>query len=92
MPGEREPTLRVRYLQSSTENCALRGTEEFRVDGNDVIVTVTLKVHPETSWSAPCDEGLVELDTIKALGSELEIGETYRVIVNGETVTSFTHQ
>lgn len=92
IPGEREPTLRVRYLQSSMENCALRGTEDFRVEGNDIIVTVTLKEHPEAPWSAPCDDELVELDTIKALGSELEIGETYNVIVNGELITSFTHQ
>ncbi len=92
MPGERDATLQVRYLQSNIENCALRGNEEFRVDGNDIIVTVTLMQHPETPWSPDCDSDLVELDTIKSLGSELATGETYRVIANGEQVTSFTHQ
>ena len=90
MENEREPTLRVTYLQSTVENCARRGNERFKVDGNDVIVTVTLMQHPETPWSGHCDDELVELDTIKQIGDQLMPGQTYQVIVNERHIATIT--
>ena len=82
-PNEQESTLRVTHLQSTVENCARRGNGHFNVDGNDIIVTVTLMQHPENPWSPPCDEDVLELDTIKQIGDQLKPGQIYRVIVNG---------
>ena len=90
MKNEREPTLRVTYLQSTVEYCARRGNERFEVDGNDIIVTVTLMQHPETPWSASCDDELVELDTIKQIGDQLMPGQTYQVIVNERHIATIT--
>ena len=91
LPNELERTLRVTCLQSTVEDCAGWGNEEFDAHGNDIIVTVTLMQHPETPWSAPCDEEVVEVDTVKQLGSSLERGETYRVVANDELVTTITY-
>ncbi len=87
---EREPTLRVTYLQSNVENCALRGTEDMQLVGDDIIVTVTLMEHPESPLTAHCDDEVLELDTIKQLGADLEPGRTYRVIVNDEFIATIT--
>ena len=91
LPNELGPTRRVTYVQSTIENCARRGNEEFAADGNDIIVTVTLMQHPETPWPVPCDDEVVEVDTVKQLGSSLERGETYRVIANDELVMTITY-
>ena len=90
LENELEPTLRVTYLQSTVENCALPGTEEMQVDGDSIIVTVTLIEHPESPLTAHCDDEVVELDTIKQLGADLEPGRTYRVIVNDEFIATIT--
>ena len=45
---------------------------------------------PPTAWSIPCHEQVVELDTVELVGSALESGKTYRVIVNGTVTTTFT--
>ena len=91
LPNELERTLRVTYRQPTVENCGRRAHEEFNVDGNDIIVTVTLMQHPETPWSVPCDDEVVEVDTVKQLGSSLERGETYRVVSNDELVMTITY-
>ena len=91
LPNELGPTRRVTYRQPTVENCGRRAHEEFNVDGNDIIVTVTLMQHPETPWSVPCDDEVVEVDTVKQLGSSLERGETYRVVSNDELVMTITY-
>ena len=63
LENELEPTLRVTYLQSTVENCALRGTEEMRVDGDSIIVTVTLMEHPESPLTAHCDDEVLPNST-----------------------------
>ncbi|MYA59899.1 MAG: hypothetical protein F4X40_04995 [Chloroflexi bacterium] len=90
LPGELEPTLRVTYLQSDIENCALRGAEHIQVDGNDIILTVTLMERPESALTAHCDDKVVELDTIQQIGPNLKPGETYRVVVNDKLITTIT--
>ena len=92
IPNEPEPFLRVAYYQSTIENCARPGNQELEVDGYDIIARVTLMPPPPTAWAIPCDEKVVELDTVLAIGDAeaLEPGETYRVIVNGREATTFS--
>ena len=45
---------------------------------------------PPTAWAIPCDEEVVELDTVLPITASLEPGQTYRVIVNDVVVTTFT--
>ena len=75
LPGERESTLRVTYVQSMVENCARRGSVEFRVVGEDIIVTVTLMEHPESQLTAHCDDEVVELDTVMQIAHDLKAGK-----------------
>ena len=90
LPNEREPFLRVQYLQSTIEGCARRGSESMEVAGSDIIASVTLMQPPLTVWSIPCDEEVVELDAILPVQATLKPGETYRVTVNGHPITTFT--
>ena len=90
LDNEHEPTLRITYLQSTVENCARRGTETLHVDGEDIIVTVTLMEHPESPLTAHCDDEVVELDTIQLIEAGLVPGRAYRVIVNDELITTIT--
>ncbi len=92
LEGEQVPTVRVTYLQSTIDGCARRGTEAHEVVGDEIRVTVTLMGHPVTVWSPPCDEEVVELDAIQVLESGLDVGKTYRVVVNGDEVMSYEHQ
>lgn len=89
-PDEPEPYLRIVYLQSTMEGCALPGNQELHLDGHDIIARVTLMQPPSTPWGIPCHEEVVELDTIEAIGEPLEPGQTYRVIVNDRETTTFT--
>ena len=90
IPNEREHLLRVAYYQSTIEGCVRPGNQSLNVDGNDIVVTVTLMQPPPTSWAIPCHEQVVELDTVEPIGASLEPGQTYRVIVNDRETTTFT--
>ena len=90
IPNELEQFLRIVYLQPSTEGCARPGSQESRLDGNDILARVTLTQPPQTPWSNPCDDELVELDTVEHLGTALQPGQSYRVIVNDTLTTTLS--
>ena len=90
IPNEPVPLLRVAYFRSTLENCARPGSQSLDLDGRDINVRLTLMQPPETPWSPPCHEELVELDTVLHLGASLMPGRPYRVIVNDLTTTTFT--
>ena len=92
IPNEPEAYLRVAYYQSTIENCARPGNQKLTLDGYDIVAEVTLMQPPQTAWAIPCDEEVVQLDTVLAIGDAeaLEPGETYRVIVNGRETTTFS--
>ncbi|MCY4529955.1 MAG: YbaY family lipoprotein [Chloroflexi bacterium] len=90
IPNEPELFLRIGFFQSTIENCARPGSQGLEVDGNTIRASITLMQPPPTSWSIPCDEQVVELDAVEPIGESLEPGETYRVIVNDMTTTSFS--
>ena len=64
-------------------------TRTLQVDGRDILVRVTLMQPPPTAWAIPCDEEVVELDTVLPIATPLEPGQTYRVIVNDRETTTF---
>ena len=82
--------LRVAYYQSTIEGCARPGSEGLELHGNDIIVSVTLMQPPQTAWSIPCDEQVVELDAVLPIQVSLEPGQTYRVIVNDRVTSTFS--
>ena len=88
--NEPEHALRIAYLQSTIEGCARPGSQEVQLEGNDIVVRVTLFQPPPTAWAIPCDEELVELDTVEHLGTGLQPDQSYRVIVNDIETTRFT--
>ena len=90
IPNETENLLRIAYYQSTIEGCARPGNQELELDGNDIIVRLTLMQPPPTSWAIPCDEQVVELDAVEPIRQPLRSGQTYRVIANGQETTSFT--
>lgn len=90
IPNEPENFLRVGYYQSTMEGCARPGNEALEVDGYDIIARVTLMQPPQTPWAIPCDEQVVELDTVFHIETPLDTGQTYRVIVNDVETTTFT--
>ena len=90
IPNEPDNYLRVNYYQSTIEGCARPGSQSFEMDGNDILVSVTLMQPPPTAWAIPCHEQVVELDTILHLGDEIQPGQSYRVIVNDRVVTAFS--
>ncbi|MCY3919745.1 MAG: YbaY family lipoprotein [Chloroflexi bacterium] len=90
IPNEPDHFLRVAYYQSTIEGCARPGSESLDVQGHDIIARVTLMQPPPTGWSIPCDEQVVELDTVLPITAPLDAGPTYRVIVNERAVTTFT--
>ncbi len=90
IPNEQEHFLRVAYYQSTIEGCARPGNESLEVDGDAIRVRVTLMQPPPTAWAIPCDEEVVELDTVLRITEPLEAGRTYRVIVNDRAVSTFT--
>ena len=90
LPNESEPFLRIDYLQPTTEGCARRGSQSLEVSGNDIVATVTLMQPPQTPWSIPCDDQVVQLDEIQRIEDPLEPAQSYRVIVNDQAVTTLT--
>ena len=90
IPNEPEHLLRVAYYQSTIEGCARPGNQGLELDGYDIVARVTLMQPPPTSWAIPCQEQVVELDTVESIGETLEPGQTYRVIANERETTTFT--
>ena len=90
IPNEPEHMLRIVYLQSTVEGCVRPGIQDLQPDSNEVSIRVTLFQPPPTAWAIPCDENLGELDTVEHLGTNLQPGESYRVIVNDAETTAFT--
>ena len=90
IPNESDHFLRIGYFQSTIEGCARPGSQELELDGYDIIARVTLMMPPPTPWAIPCDEQMVELDTVQLIEEHLEPGRTYRVIVNDRETTTFT--
>ena len=90
IPNEPELFLRIGYYQSTIEGCARPGSQSLDVNGTDIVATITLMQPPPTSWAIPCDDEVVELDAIEPIKESLEPGETYRVIVNDMTTTTFS--
>ena len=90
IPNEREHFLRIGYFQSTIEGCARPGSQSLEVKSTDIVATITLMQPPPTAWAIPCDEQVVELDTIEPIRASLEPGETYRVIVNDVPTSSFS--
>ena len=90
IPNEQEHFLRVAYYQSTIEGCSRPGSQRLEVDGYDIVTRVTLMEPPQTPWRIPCEEQVVELDTVERIHADLELGQTYRVVVNDRVVTTFT--
>ncbi len=90
IPNEAQHLLRIAYYQSTIEGCARPGNQELELDGNDIIVRLTLMQPPPTSWAIACNEQVVELDAVEPIRQPLRSGQTYRVIANGRETTSFT--
>ena len=90
IPNEPDHLLRVAYYQSTIEGCARPGNQGLELDGYDIFVRVTLMQPPPTSWAIPCQDEVVELDTVEPIREPLEPGQTYRVIANERETTTFT--
>lgn len=97
IPNEPELYLQIAYYQSTMEGCArphggmcAPGNQGLEVDGNEITARVTLYQPPPTPWGIPCDEEVVELDTVEPITSALAPADTYRVIVNRPLTTTFT--
>ena len=89
VPNETEHLLRVVHLQSTMEGCVRPGNQELEVRGSDIVVRLTLMQPPPTPWAIPCHEHVVELDAVEPIGAPLELGKTYRVIVNDRETATF---
>ncbi len=89
IPTDSELLVMVKYYRSTIEGCSRPGTEALELDGNNLRVTVTLKQPPPTAWAVPCDEDLIEFDSVARAVGLLTPGETYRLIVNGQATGSF---
>ena len=89
LPDEAELFLRVVYLQSTIEGCARPGEASGSLDGNDIVVRLTLMQPPETPWAIPCEEEMVELDEVLPVREPLKPGPTYRVVVNHRVISTF---
>ena len=89
IPSDSELLVMVKYYRSTIEGCSRPGTEALELDGNNLRVTVTLMQPPPTAWAIPCDEDLIELDSVARTQASLIPGETYRLIVNGQATGSF---
>ena len=64
LPGEPENLLMVRYLQSTIEGCSRPGSEGFDVNGSEIAVSVTRMAPPQSPEGIPCNEDLIELETV----------------------------
>ena len=87
---EPENLLMVTFHQSSIEGCSRPGAQEFEVDGSEIIVKLTRMAPPPDPSGIPCDEDLLELESIVRLGGNIAPGQAYRVTVNDRVTTAFT--
>ena len=87
LPREPENLLMVTYLQSTVEGCSGPDSEGFEVISSEIFVTVARMAPPEV---IPCDEDLVEMETVISLGDSVVPDQSYRVTVNGLLTTAFT--
>ena len=85
-----EYLLLVAFYQSTIDGCSRPGGYESELDGSDIIVNVTLMTPPPTPWGIPCEEDLLEVETVVHIESTLTPGQTYRVVVNGRETNTFT--
>lgn len=92
LPPREGHYLRIFYLQSTLDNCSRRRDRSAAVERDEVRVSLTHYVPPPAPWAVPCEDETVELDEIIDLNGKLVVGETYRVIVNGEEVITFVAQ
>lgn len=90
IPGEQVALLRIAYFQSTIENCVRPGKQKVSLDGRDIIARLTVQRPPQTPWAIPCDEQVVELDSVLHLGTTLSPGDPYRVIVNDVVTAQFS--
>ena len=90
VPNETQHFLRIGFYQSTVESCAQPGSQRLRVEGNKIVVTLTLMQPPPTAWAIPCYEQVVELDAVEPITASLDPGETYGVIVNDIAMASFS--
>ena len=90
IPSDPELLVMVKYYRSTTEGCSRPGTEALELEGKHLVVTVTLMRPPPTAWAIPCDDNLIELESIARTEASLEPGETYRIVVNGEVTGTFS--
>lgn len=90
IPNEPVPLLRIVYAQSTLEHCARPGNQKLALDGQDIVVALTLMQPPDTPWAPLCSGDVVELDTVLHVGAQVTPGRPYRVIVNGVETTTFT--
>lgn len=90
LPNEQEPLLRIAYYQSTIEGCARPGSEDLRVEGIDIIATVTLMQPPTTKWAIPCQEQVVEFDTVLPISAALHPEQAYRIIVNDRVMSTIS--
>lgn len=90
IPNEPVALLRLAYFQSTLDNCVRPGNQKVILEGRDIIVRFTMQRPPETLWAIPCDEQVVELDTLLHMGTTLAPADPYRVIVNDVLTTQFT--
>ncbi|MDE2817523.1 MAG: YbaY family lipoprotein [Chloroflexota bacterium] len=90
LPNEPEHFLQVAYYQSTIEGCARPGSEELRVEGTDIIATVTLMQPPTTKWAIPCQEQVVEFDTVLPILAALHSEQAYRIIVNDRVMSTIS--
>ena len=90
IPSDPELLVMVKYYPSTTEGCSRPGNETLELEGTDLKVTVTLMQPPSTAWAIPCDENLIELESIVRTEATLEPGESYRILVNGHSTGTFT--
>ena len=89
IPNEPVTLLRLAYFQSTLENCVRPGNQKVAMEGRDIIVRFTMQRPPETPWAIPCDEQVVELDTVLHMDATLAPADPYRVIVNDVVTTQF---
>ena len=85
-----EYLLLVAFHQSAIDDYSRPGGHEFKLDGTDIIVNLTLMAPPPSAWAIPCSEDLLEVETVVRIGSAFAPGQTYRVVVNGQETTAFT--
>jgi len=82
--------VRVVYQVAATDSCYRLGREEAPSRARSSTSQSPPGSPPPTPWAMDCSDKSLELDSILHLGNPLETGQTYTVMVNGETSLTFT--